>query len=169
MTKIKQTSLEAIGFPNYILYSNGSLYNKRTGHWIKGTTRKQYNKVVQVMLSTNNYNRLFGLANLVATAFLPKTNAEASKVLHKDGNYTNNAVENLEWIDPSEKYTVSWEQIKNYVKGRFESRKTTKNSVVFSYKKSTFSFLKNGDITVNDIYLGNFSNTEMLNIAKTME
>lgn len=153
MTKrIKVKSLESIGYPDYDLYSNGRLYNKTTKHWIGGTDA---NKLVQVMLKNENGYKTISLARLVGMVFIPKKNADSLLLSHKDGNFRNNSVENLEWIMPSEKTGTNWNNVKNAVKRKFVDRGWTRTSIQFSYCNSVFVIGKNGDVFVNGIFIGN--------------
>lgn len=54
-----------------------------------------------VILSKNNIRKIFKLHRLVATLFIPNPN-NCPEVNHKDGDKSNNCVENLEWTTHSE-------------------------------------------------------------------
>lgn len=53
-----------------------------------------------VCLYTNFFERkCFEVHRLVMEAFSPNPNSEILQINHKDGNKTNNNINNLEWID----------------------------------------------------------------------
>lgn len=80
-------------FENYEVSSYGRVRNKKTG-----TIRKNYKR-------PNGYiffdcsGRQLGVHRIVAFAFLPNPD-NLPFINHKDGNPSNNHVDNLEWITP---------------------------------------------------------------------
>lgn len=71
------------------VYSNVTHSFKRT-HVLASTGK------MAVYLSKNNKQHAYSIHMLVATTFIPKKPGDF-RVRHKDGNVTNNCVENLEW------------------------------------------------------------------------
>lgn len=66
---------------------------------------------MQVSLRKEGKDSSYLVHRLVAIAFLPMTN-EKNQVNHKDGNRTNNILENLEWCTPQENTLHSHDVLK---------------------------------------------------------
>ena len=71
-----------------------------------GRLRNQYTngdgyKTVCIKL-VDGRNVTFGVHRLVALAHIPNNRPDRTEVNHRDGDITNNAVENLEWVTPRE-------------------------------------------------------------------
>lgn len=86
---------EIKNFENYIIDENGNIFNKRNLNkkicqWIDNVGYKQ---IVLYKNGKRNYKRVH---ILVATAFIPNPE-KLPQVNHKDGNKTNNNINNLEW------------------------------------------------------------------------
>lgn len=90
-------------YPGYFVSSFGNILSSK--RW----------KIIRNLSSTNGYlrvnlgnkNRGLLVHRLVAIAFLgvPKTKMEVN---HKDGNRSNNMVENLEWVTRAQNHFHSW-------------------------------------------------------------
>lgn len=61
-----------------------------------------------VSLTMNGYFKKYLIHRLVADAFIPNPQ-DKPYVNHKDGNKSNNCVENLEWVTPSENIKHSYD------------------------------------------------------------
>lgn len=85
--------------PNYEISRSGVVRNKTTGKSLK----QQINPsgYLIVCLHGSSKGRTFPLHRLVAECFV-QGDAEGLQVNHKDGNRTNNAPENLEFVTRSE-------------------------------------------------------------------
>jgi hypothetical protein len=83
---------------NYEISNCGEVRNKTTKKILKSQLLSGY---LCITLKTNNKKTLSKIHRLVATQFLICPD-ETYVVNHKDGNKTNNHVENLEWISQSE-------------------------------------------------------------------
>ena len=71
----------------------------------KGRVRKDSNGQIMVLSKNGGYCRITiskHVHRLVAEAFIEKPDDERSWVDHIDGNRSNNNVENLRWVTPSE-------------------------------------------------------------------
>jgi hypothetical protein len=87
------------GFESYSISSFGRVYSKKT------------NKILRAKLNINNYYCVVlcdsgkittkRVNRLVAIAFIPNS-LNKSEVNHKDGNKTNNNINNLEWVTHKE-------------------------------------------------------------------
>ena len=83
--------------------SHGRVNNTKTGRVSFGRMRKDGYLVTRIELGSQSQYRDERVHRLVAASFLglPPT-SEHSQVNHKDGNKSNNAVENLEYVTPAE-------------------------------------------------------------------
>ena len=86
------------GYPDYKVSDEGQVFSKKTNRVLKPRIHNGYERVA---LNKNGKAKDFTIHRLVATAFLigePNQNM----VNHKDGNRTNNHIQNLEWCTLSE-------------------------------------------------------------------
>lgn len=89
------------GFSNYEISTEGQVRNKNTQYILKGRPSK--NGYLQVSLKEDETQKFKNqyIHRLVAQQFL--INEENKReVNHKDGNKTNNNLDNLEWVTSSE-------------------------------------------------------------------
>lgn len=160
------------GYENYILFSNGKVFNDKTKRFLKGSI--DLNGYIYFRLSKNNKKTRFLCHRLVAEHFIPNPN-DLPIVNHKNGIKHDNRVENLEWCSfsynglhsykinkkqrdkrTSEYYiedeeNEKWTQIKDYenyavsTNGRVRNTKTNlllRETIMTGYKFVTLS--KNG-------------------------
>lgn len=85
--------------PKYKVSSNGDVVNTVTGRKLKPNLVKTGYHHVTLCDENGHHQRT--VHRLVATEFIPNPN-EYEYINHKDGNKTNNRVDNLEWCTPSE-------------------------------------------------------------------
>lgn len=84
---------------DYLIYSNGKLYSKKTNKWLSG---KIDNAGYQVYsLSLKEGDKMLYAHRLVAEYFLDNPN-NYPMVNHKDENKLNNDISNLEWVTPKQ-------------------------------------------------------------------
>lgn len=88
------------GFESYRVSNRGNIANKKTGKILKPKINKHGYLVVNLAnkIKNNNYVQIH---RLVASAFLNNPQNKQF-VNHIDLDKTNNSVENLEWVTPSE-------------------------------------------------------------------
>lgn len=86
---------EIEGFSNYIIHSDGTIYNKKGKSICRWKDNVGYLQVKIIKDGKWHYKRVH---RLVAEAFLPNPN-NLLQVNHIDGDKTNNDISNLEWID----------------------------------------------------------------------
>lgn len=87
-----------IDYPNYIITPQGRIYTKNFHKFM--VPNPQQSGYLTIGLS-NNGKKDFYIHDLVAQLFIPNPEGK-SQVNHKDRNKSNNNVENLEWVTPSE-------------------------------------------------------------------
>ncbi len=90
---------------------------------------------LKVNLSKNNKVKMFYVHRLVGKAFLPKPEEGRNQINHKDGDKSNNCVNNLEWMNNSENNKHSYDNL---------DRKTLKNNPKVS--KPVIKLDKEGNI-----------------------
>lgn len=88
----------AAGFPDYEVSNTGKIRVRNTGEIVKQCQNSYgYNTVA---LYVDGKGTRKGVHRVVASTFIRLPN-EKEQVNHKDGNKTNNSVENLEWVTQS--------------------------------------------------------------------
>lgn len=117
LEKINESQAKLVAFDReYLLYSNGDLYNS-FGKKLKGGDNSKGYKSYNFSQGTSTWKRLYK-HRLVAEAFIP--NPEGYKyVNHKDHNKSNNDVSNLEWC--TAEYNVQY--VIKSGRARYKSRK----------------------------------------------
>lgn len=95
----KEKFVDVKGFPGYMISNLGNVISFKRDVFkpLKRIYRKEY---VAVSLNRNNHNNTRSLPKLVAEHFLDNPN-KRSYIKHKNSNYNDCAVSNLEWCDRS--------------------------------------------------------------------
>lgn len=95
------------GYPNYAISSDGIVLNKHRNKTVKASRNHWGYMVVGLTVNKKRFNHQ--IHRLIANAFIPNPEGK-TQVNHIDGNKSNNRLENLEWVTPSENkihaYTV---------------------------------------------------------------
>lgn len=87
-----------IGNKEVVVHRDGKVVSCKTGHTYTWTDNGNGYKKVAVGFNGKTKNKY--IHRLVAECFLPNPD-NLSQVNHKDGDKTNNTVENLEWVSSS--------------------------------------------------------------------
>jgi hypothetical protein len=91
------------GFPNYVINSDGTVMNVKSGRYLKPEiTRNGY---ARVTLSAFGTTKRYLLHRLVAELFVAGRTQDRNYVDHKDNNKLNNKSHNLQWVSPKENST----------------------------------------------------------------
>lgn len=102
------------GHEQYLVSSCGRIKNKKTGRIYVGSVNNR--GYVRFDLCENGKRFVVAAHRVVAEAFLP-TSPGRDYVNHKDGDKTNNNIDNLEWCTPKENsvhaYTILGRQANN--------------------------------------------------------
>ena len=90
---------------NYVIYEDGSVFNKKRDRFIKSTLAKRKDRSIDkcyyvVSLSNNGKRYSKKIHRLIAEAFIPNPE-NLPYVDHIDRNSQNNDIENLRWVDNS--------------------------------------------------------------------
>lgn len=98
--KVEYRSLDFMGYPNYRVGDDGSVWSFQSGKWKKkkltiGKTKYLKDRWI-VTIWNENGGKTFLVHRLVLTAFVG-TCPEGMECCHNDGNPSNNRVENLRW------------------------------------------------------------------------
>ena len=100
--KVIEKGLEFIGYPGYTVTNDGKIYSFRSGIK-KELALSNHNGYRRVSLSKKGKSKHLYVHRIVAQAFLDKQETEQKlEVNHKDGNKSNNCIDNLEWVTHSE-------------------------------------------------------------------
>ena len=91
---------------NYIAYEDGRIYSKGKKKFL--TPKLNYDGYHRIQIWKNNKCRMIQWHKVIAETFLPKPSDKHSVVNHKDGNKTNNNVNNLEWVTQQQNIQHAW-------------------------------------------------------------
>lgn len=107
------------GFPDYLVSSEGEIFSKKSGEWLKLVTQQDNRGYMTVKLGTGKRNpKRHKVHRLIALAFILNPENKP-QVNHKNGVKTDNRVENLEWVTVSENVQHAFDTgLKKGLKGK---------------------------------------------------
>ena len=90
--------MEINGYPNYLIYEDGRVYNKKFKRFL--TANKDTNGYYYNQLYNNNKCQNISVHRLIALHYIPNPN-NYPEVDHIDRNRQNNNISNLRWVSKS--------------------------------------------------------------------
>ena len=135
---------------DYMIDEDGNIYSKKTNKYLSGTIYNTGYKMVR--LTINKEKKGYAVHRLVAQTFLPNPN-NLSIVNHKDGDKTNNNVNNLEWVSQSQNRQHAIDtRISKLAFGKrnkIENINIENNLEWKQYKNTNYFISKNGEVYNN--------------------
>lgn len=98
-------SKEIEGYPDYVIYSDGTIFSKKLNRPLRCDHGEGFYKTFR--LNNNGKIKTFKLHRLLAQAFIPNPKNK-KEVNHIDGNKLNNNLSNLEWVTHEENMNHAW-------------------------------------------------------------
>lgn len=130
---------------HYQIDNNGTVYNTQTQKELIGSIYNTGYKMVR--LTVNGKSKGYAVHRLVAQTFLD--NSENLPVVnHKDGDKTNNKVENLEWVTQSQNRRHAIKQLKTGLAHGIRKKVdiSEKDSFWKRYKNTNYLVSKDGQV-----------------------
>ena len=93
---------------NYIVYEDGRIYSKRKNKFL--TPKVNWDGYHRLQIHNKGKVKMIGWHRIVAETFLSKPSEKHNVVNHKDGNKTNNNVNNLEWVTQKQNIKHAWDK-----------------------------------------------------------
>ena len=91
--------MEITGYPNYLIYDDGRVYNKKFKRFLKPQVIKE--GYLRLGLSNNGKRKMFLIHRLVALHYIPNPQNKL-EVDHINSITNDNSVENLQWLTSQE-------------------------------------------------------------------
>lgn len=96
-------NLRELGLSSYVLHRNGTIYSIKSRRFLKGWVKSSGYVSVALTYDNGYVDHNVPVHRLVAKVFIKNTDPDTKvQVNHKNGIKTDNRVENLEWVSPSE-------------------------------------------------------------------
>lgn len=125
------------GYPNYCVSKDGEVLNQKRGVLL--TPYEEPHGYFQVTLSHGGSSKKFRLHRLVAQCFLERVEGK-EHVNHKNGDKSDNSVNNLEWCSPKENQTHAIETGLSNNKGQNNGMSKLTDSEVAAIRKLSSTF-----------------------------
>lgn len=122
---------EISGLPGYFCDNSGGVYSTKLGGLRKMKLRKGSRGYLVVALRKPRGGYKYALVHrLIATAWISEPPFEAAEVNHKNGDKTDNRIENLEWLSRKENERHAWRVLGKNTRGsRHRLAKLTEEDV----------------------------------------
>lgn len=120
--------------PLYEVSNIGRVRNRGTLRILHQTIQSSGNAIV--CLSNKGSIKTYSVCRLIMEAFMPCDNMKQLCIVYKDGNKSNNSLDNLEW---RESYTINKVAMPNEIK-------ELKNSIILSVNKAIDEWCKKYDL-----------------------
>lgn len=111
------------GYEEYQVDTNGIVYSKK-GKPLKYSLNNNGYCIINFYI--DGKAKGFAIHTIVAKQFIQNNNPERMQINHKDGNKTNNCVDNLEWVTRSENMQHSVNVLKNHIGSKNGNAKAIK-------------------------------------------
>lgn len=107
MNKAEEIFKEVPEFDNYLVSNLGRLFSKKNGIYLKPSLHKK-NKTWQYTLCGNGKKTKINCARVVAMTWIFNPNPKLyTLAVHKNGDFNNYALENVEWLSPSQSVLIT--------------------------------------------------------------
>jgi len=122
--------MEVRGYPNYLIYPDGRVYNKKIKRYLK--PRDNGRGYLQLNLYKDGNKKSHTIHRLVAEHYIENPDNKP-EVDHGNGIRTDNRVENLSWVTHSEN---------NHNKGVYKNNKLRIKNIHYNKTKDRYEFHK---------------------------
>ena len=122
-------------YPNYEISTEGIVRNKTTGNNIKWHDNGKGYKIVHIYNSHTPKGRHCLVHRLVLSTYKPVQ--EQLDVNHKDGNKSNNCLENLEWVSKSD--NTKHAHLTGLFKNKLTIEQVKEIKILLAQKQFTYS------------------------------
>lgn len=148
--------VDLIQYPGYKVDRNGNVYGKNGSKLKPSKNHNGYN-IVNMMINGQRIG--VSVHTLIASTFIPNPECK-NQVNHKDGNKTNNQVENLEWMTASENMQHAI-QVLGFKPAEKQRRKVQAVSLNDCSRTLLFDTINDAGRWINTTYGVNSGNAEV--------
>jgi len=122
--------MEIVGYENYLIYEDGKVQNKKTKRYLKSRTNQHGYKIVD--LYKDGQRKTCKIHRLIAEHYIanPENKREVD---HINRDKTDNRIENLRWVTPSEN---------NQNKGKSKNNKSGHKNICYDEKIKRYRYYK---------------------------